>query len=307
MRVRVLGPFESELPPELSAAIVERMPVVLDELGRISVKRVVLENRADGEEIVLVLTAADLAIKGCRSLFGYSDQRRRVAIVSTHLLADSQERLSKVIAHETGHLNSLCHCQTRQCVMYQARTVQELDERGLELCEGCRCSKLRFSGLFSAALFCAIVFGGMDGASGLFKAHVPPFSSRPCKNGAELLYENQTIFRVRDQRSITADRRAAMLSQALNSLFNEMTPPSLSVSDRSPSGATIVAGYRQVFELFSEDTGGGDPTKAALELINTVEPLLRGKGLEQEGCPSCHIRRMPEIQQAIRSRMTWRR
>jgi hypothetical protein len=49
MRVRVLGPFASQLPLELSAAI-ERLPVVVDDLGCVSVKRAVLENRAEDRE-----------------------------------------------------------------------------------------------------------------------------------------------------------------------------------------------------------------------------------------------------------------
>jgi hypothetical protein len=90
---------------------------------------------------VLVLTDRDLSIPEVGSLFGFSDRRRGVAIVSSFRLAatdavQSRRRIANAIAHEAGHLDGLRHC-SNDCVMRQAMHAADLDTRPGVPCGRC--------------------------------------------------------------------------------------------------------------------------------------------------------------------------
>jgi hypothetical protein len=90
---------------------------------------------------LLVLTDRDLLIPEVESLFGFSDWRRQVAIVSTVRLASPdaaqwRHRVANAIAHEAGHLDGLQHCP-HVCLMRPASGAIELDTRPDTACGRC--------------------------------------------------------------------------------------------------------------------------------------------------------------------------
>lgn len=48
------------------------------------------------------------------------------------------ERLKKVIIHETGHMFGLIHCQNPVCVMRSSTYVEDIDQKSQNLCSKCR-------------------------------------------------------------------------------------------------------------------------------------------------------------------------
>jgi archaemetzincin len=117
-----------------------------DDRGRIPVKGLVrlAKKRRTSKGPILVITDRDLAIKECRSLFGFSDRRAGVAVVSTARLLEAEEpsqlwgRVRNVGAHELGHLRGLAHCVNDGCVMRPATHASELDGRSDQACRSCR-------------------------------------------------------------------------------------------------------------------------------------------------------------------------
>jgi hypothetical protein len=307
MRVRVLGSLENGLLRAISASA-EHLPIIVDQTGRVPVERVVDEQTAPDGDSVLVLTGGDLALRGCKSLFGFADHRRRVAVVSTYRLGGNAGRLARVVAHETGHLRGLRHCSTQGCVMRKARTVDELDACGLGPCARCMRPTPRFRALIAASVFCALAFAGGDAIGGLLGPHSPPFSWRSQGGTARVFYKQQPVLEVHGRiPNAAADRRIAALSRNLNALFADIAPPRLKVVAGGPDRAVILAGDARLFELSSADTDGREPLQASESWVRNIEPLLRGKGFEGEGCPDCHIRRLPEVLETVRNRGKWRR
>lgn len=98
----------------------------------------------------------------------------------------------------------------------------------------------------------------------------------------------------------------AAFSHRLNDLFADINPPALKVATPGSNKVFILAGETKIFELQSSDVDGQPPLNTAIKLVDKIEPLLRGKGLESDGCPSCHIRRLPEVQEVIRNKGKWK-
>jgi hypothetical protein len=244
----------------------------------------------------VLLTSHDLALRGCESLFGYADRRRGVAVVSTFRLGGDgealrRERTTKVIAHERGHLEGLRHCRTPGCVMHPARSVADLDARGLAPCERCRRPRLGWRRALAAAVVCAGFFAGLDALARTVKVKSPPFSVRAGRDRAVVLYKREAVMRLGDQ------SRARAFAQSLNSLYAQISPPPLEAV-----GAAIRAGGATLVELDGTDANGDDPVRFARNWVTRMEPLMRAKGTEAEGCPDCHIRRLAEVREAVRNR-----
>jgi hypothetical protein len=241
----------------------------------------------------VVIVDDELRLKHCERLFGYADRRRGVAVVSTYHLQGERlaERVRKVTAHELGHLDGRAHCPTPGCVMHAASSVEQLDERGLELCERCRSLRLGWRTVAVAVALMLLLFVGLDAAVRAVSGRTLPFSARQ----SEVLYKRQTLLPAADP--LEAQRAAEML----NALFVQLAPPALSVEPRG-SGAEVRASGQRV-ALFN----GVDAERHARAWVERVQPLLVGKGSAAEGCPSCHVLRPREVEESARRRARlWR-
>ena len=78
--------------------------------------------------------SVDLFAPGKVFIFGAAGQRK--AIISTYLL-NSLSAVSKVAAHEVGHLLGLSHCGA-PCIMWPAQTPEDVERRQMTLCSSCR-------------------------------------------------------------------------------------------------------------------------------------------------------------------------
>lgn len=87
----------------------------------------------------LFVTGERLRDKKGAIVFGLADPKTRVIVFSeASLQADSrgvfQERILKEVAHLLGHLWGLGHCDDPSCVMYYARTAEDVDAKLPRLC-----------------------------------------------------------------------------------------------------------------------------------------------------------------------------
>lgn len=82
----------------------------------------------------------DIYSNGMNFIFGMADPLRKTAVISTHRLAGDKlnERITKEIVHEIGHLMGLGHCDASHCVMYFSNTLTDTDNKGPDLCKNCR-------------------------------------------------------------------------------------------------------------------------------------------------------------------------
>jgi predicted Zn-dependent protease len=268
--------------------------------GRISAGRLLREYRTATDERLILITSRDLALRGCESAFGYAHRRRGIAVVSTfRLSAGSEERVAarvaNVIAHERGHLDGLGHCRTERCIMHPARDAGDVDLRGLDRCA--RCSRARRSTMayVAAAALCLLILAGLQVSANLLKVKSSPFSWREEGAAAEVLYQRRPVLMV----SNAAEAVAAVA--ALNQLFAEITPPPIEASAEGQS-ALLRAGDRRVAVVDRRSAAGRDPVEYAQAWAARMGWLMRAKGTEAEGCPDCHIRRLPEVQQEARIR-----
>jgi predicted Zn-dependent protease len=114
---------------------------------------------------LVILTRRKLLIDGRVSVFGYSDRKHQVAVVSSFHLDDGSphdqiaQRVLKVILHEIGHLRGFGHC-SGVCAMRSASSVAELDRRPLSRCGNCIGTRVKSAArLASAAMVVLISLG----------------------------------------------------------------------------------------------------------------------------------------------------
>jgi archaemetzincin len=71
---------------------------------------------------------------GIASIFRLSNERYGVKKDDKIL----QERFSKEVIHELGHMFGLIHCSDPYCVMRSSTYVEDIDQKGGEFCSNCR-------------------------------------------------------------------------------------------------------------------------------------------------------------------------
>lgn len=261
---------------------------------RLPVRAVLQGHRPAAGERLLLVTERDLTLPWCESLFGYADRGRGVAVVSTFRLRGGDEartaaRLAKVIEHERGHLDGLGHCRMKGCVMAPAGRVEDVDARGLQRCERCRRPRASWKAKAAAVAVCVLMVAAAQGLASLVKVKRPPFSWRSREAAALVLFEQQPLLMVATEAEA---RRAA---DALNGLYAQITPPPIEVA-MIGSKAVLVAKGLEVAVV------EGDRHGSARAWAARVDWLMRAKGDETKGCPSCHIRRLAEVEAAARMR-----
>jgi hypothetical protein len=271
----------------------------------VDAKRLVRARARQGGGKAVLVVGRDLKLEGCGPVFGYADRRRGVAVVSTFRLAGDAaklgERVEKVIAHETGHLEGRGHCNDERCAMHQAGSVAELDARGLAMCE--RCSRGRRGigwQLMAAAAACLALFLGLDASVRALTKRTPPFTARELAAGPAVAYKGETVLRLPDGDSA---RRAAA---ALNGAYMQLEPARLEVRASGGVARVLSAGVL-VAEIDARTAGGADPAAYGRAWAARMDALLQGKGARGEGCPNCHVERRAEVEEAARRRArAWR-
>lgn len=297
MRTRILGEFDPGLLPEF-AADAERTAEEAGADGRVEVARLLRQHRRPDREPVLLLTSRDLNLKGCRSAFGYADRRRQVAVVSSFRLEGNAARLANVVAHELGHLRGLKHCSDPGCLMHPAAQAEDIDARGSEPCPRCRRARFNWLATAAAVAFFAFAIAGLDGFSRLLKPSREPFAWRGRGDSATVLYRRESVL---EFRQAGAAERARAAAQSLNTLFLQIRPAQLQVLE-APDRVLVRAGGVTVAELLPADSRPEPPARFARSWVRRIEPLIRGKGTAAEGCPDCHIYRIPDIEANMRAR-----
>lgn len=100
------------------------------------------------DTLMIGLTNGDLTVPGYRFVFGYAVPDRYSAVISLHRLhalpqqdfahdVALNERATKEILHEAGHLLMLGHCPDAVCVMHYSQTLQDTDIKSERFCAQC--------------------------------------------------------------------------------------------------------------------------------------------------------------------------
>ena len=95
----------------------------------------------DGGVYVLGVVEGDGYVPGLNFVFGLTSRGLRVASIYTARLRLPggllEERLTKLVLHELGHLLGLGHCRNPKCVMLFSNSLRELDSKSDKFCGEC--------------------------------------------------------------------------------------------------------------------------------------------------------------------------
>lgn len=97
-----------------------------------------------GQHFALGIAEVDLFVPDSPFVFGEADRESKVAVVSLFRLRTPgdpslfRRRAQVETVHQAGHLVGLSYCEDSRCVMFLATSVQEVDRKGIALCNLCR-------------------------------------------------------------------------------------------------------------------------------------------------------------------------
>jgi hypothetical protein len=184
--------------------------------------------------------------------------------------------------------------------MNAARCVEDVDGRGLARCVCCRQPKPAWRARAAAVAISVLAIAAAQGAASFVKVKSPPFSWRADSGSVSVLYRKQPML------VLASEPEARSAAAALNALYSQITPPPIEASAKGPH-AVLTAGGVQLAEVDENCAAGGDPLSYAQVWAAKAGWLMRAKGEEAEGCPSCHIRRLDEVLAAseMRRRRRW--
>ena len=180
--------------------------------------------------------------------------------------------------------------------MNPAQKGEELGVSGLEPRAQFRRSLQMAQATLASVAVCALIFWGLDLIAPHLKPKRPPaFQWTSADNGATVFYKGQPILRLRGRDGLSATTRAQGLAGSLDSLFNQIDPPRLEVAVDQSGKASVRAGGAVLIEIKSADAEGQSPLVFARGWVRRIEPLIRGKGTEADGCPACHVGRLNQV------------
>ena len=247
----------------------------------------------------LFLIDRELSAGRVASVFGFSDRRRGVAVVSSARLRDpaSEERTARRIAnvadHELGHLNGLGHCRHAECLMYPAKAPDDVDARGDLACERCRNRTHPLLALVALAA-CLGAFLCVDQASLLLpppESHSPFTVLQPAAGeNPQLLFNGRPVLR-----SASLVTRQREITDQLNAAFQQVPVQQVGIESASGSRATLLLNGSPLLEVTARDAGAATPAAAACEWAEDLRQLLRSKGNPGSVCAECHIGRYSQV------------
>jgi hypothetical protein len=277
----------SEAPPGNAPAPVEAKALI----------RNVRFDRREG--LMLVLLNRELCAGGVASVFGFADRRKGVAVVSSARLRDPESdkrtahRIANVVAHELGHLNGYSHCRDSNCLMHPATEPSDVDARGLALCDRCR-NRPELARLIPAALFCLLVFFGIDTAARLLPELAPssPFTVRAAIDStqAQLLFNGHEVFS-----SAALREHGSEIAGRLNASYRKVQPPPVGSTPVNATQASVLLNGEPLLEVGPSDARSASPAVVASQWAQSVDQLLRAKGMPGQSCPECHINRYRQV------------
>lgn len=96
----------------------------------------------DGAFFRLGVVSVDIYTPILTFVFGESQLGGKAAVISTYRLQSKNRekaynRIAKIAVHEVGHLLSIIHCQTIDCLMRFSNTPEKLDDLPLRFCPAC--------------------------------------------------------------------------------------------------------------------------------------------------------------------------
>lgn len=143
---------------------------------------------------------------------------------------------------------------------------------------------------------CGLIFAGLDSLAPHLKLkRPPPFLWANVGDRATVLYKREPVLNLRGGNGIPAALRAQALADSLDALFNRIDSPRFDVAAGQSGTASIRAGGVVLIEIQASEAEGQLPVVFARNWVRRIEPLVRGKGTESEGCPACHVARLQQV------------
>jgi archaemetzincin len=150
----LIDPLQSVFPGEISVGSADTriVPRAYDDsraqYNSTEILRQLLELPQNGSKI-LGITSVDLFVPVLTYVFGEAQLDGIASVVSTYRLdnviyglpADPvifYERVLKEAVHELGHSFGLYHCRNLDCAMHASTAVEDIDVKGVFLCDDCR-------------------------------------------------------------------------------------------------------------------------------------------------------------------------
>ncbi|MFH1852224.1 MAG: archaemetzincin [Candidatus Neomarinimicrobiota bacterium] len=107
-----------------------------------------LELSVENNDKIIGLTGVDIYIPVLTFIFGQAYLGGRAGVISDYRLKNEfygmpndqelfEQRLTKCIIHELGHMFGILHCNRLDCVMRSATYVEEIDQKSIYLCQRC--------------------------------------------------------------------------------------------------------------------------------------------------------------------------